>query len=173
MPAVSKKAAKNAEFENKPLRDTAFSAGPDEGVSISGNTTAEVANAVVGEDDTDLEDYIGFVIGNDSDEQLRSSKGKAFVNGSDDGGADLPPDLQYRFIVRRKTDRDGPAVTPWLSQGELRDADAAGTYPLPGQRPIIRGGMVIALQARRPGSSNSFTFSLANTTFKVPGQGGR
>jgi len=167
---VSQKQAKNADFGNKPLRDTAFSPGPNEGVQVSANTTAEVANVVVGESDTALEDYISFVVGNDPDAQLRSGKGKAFLNAADPNGNDLPADVQFRLIVRKKTSRDGPAITEWLSAGELRDPDAKGEYPLGGRMPIVRENRVIALQARRAGGS--FTFDLSNTTFKYPGQGG-
>lgn len=174
----SKSEVANADYESKPLRDTAFGPGEDEGTSVNAGRTAEVAvlevGASNGTEDPEtgaLSEYIGWIAGDVSDKELRSGRGKTFINGSNGVPEDLPKDVEYRLVVRRRRERGGKPLTNWLGQGEVYDPDQKGEYPIDPSPPFAMEGQVIALQARREGGS--FTFSLADSSFKLPGRAGQ
>lgn len=172
---VSKSEVKDADYSDHPLRDTAFSAGRDEGSTIAAGTVGEVATVEVGEDSA-LAEYIGWLVGSESEDGVKTGAGRAFFNGySTDADADgnpdkLPLDTEIRVVVRARKSRGGREMTPWIPLGELWDDSESGEYSLDPRLPVASHRRVVGIQMKNEGQD--ITYVHADSSFKIPGRAG-
>lgn len=173
---VSDNDVKKAEYEDKALRDSAFTAGRDEGSTLTAGQTGEMATLEVGEDAA-LSEYIAWLAGSESEDSVKTGAGRAFFNGySTDADADgnpdkLPLDTEVKLIVRGRRERDGPDMTPWITLGELWDDGMQGEYSLNPSPPIAKDRRVVAVHMRHEGQD--ITYVHADSSFKFPGRAGQ
>lgn len=171
MPAVN---PKNLEYEGIRLHSNDFTAGDEEGTTISETgRVVEIAVAEVGEDGQ-LSSYDAIRLG-DRPVADDPTKGKLYMALQDSVPEDIPNTTEVRFSFRDKNSNRRLPATPWLSARDLDRDRPDHRHVL---RPRVRNGnpwylkmgRLLVLEAKN--EAESFEISLSNSEIDVPARGG-
>lgn len=169
--------------EPRRLRDQHLVAGPfaadGGGNTIPANRGVEVAYAEIGSvteysgNSVDaLSDIIGFLLGGETDEQLRTREGKAGALLRNSTPADLPDDVEIKIGLRKRNssgmDRE---LTGWMDHGVLNEDSGNGVKPLPKRTPVGKERRVVTVHLRSPTSGTEYHHG--NSTLNFPSVQGK
>lgn len=166
----AKAAIAEAMTQNSPgsvIRDTAMSAGADEGTSVPADTVAEVATIQVGADGSgNLTDALAVMVGAPADKFKSLVGSKATVDFQNGTPADVPEGTLWRVSKRKRQSRGGKDVTNWKDEDEYSETAKENREDLTPTNPAVKEDEVLQILAYHP--TTAFTINLANSTIALP-----
>lgn len=149
-----------------------YSDNENEDINAS-ETPTEIAYAEVG-DDGIFADYDGIQFGQPAQNRGRNVQGnEVFIDLDSDTGGDAtvsPNDTtQIKFVVRKRSQADGPNLTPYISQRGNDASDAQQRQTLGRQSYRATKGRLVTIQARD--LTDTFAIDMDDSNFEIPAIG--